>query len=393
MSRLFKRGRIWYTHVYEDGRRIQKSTRCRDKAAADAVARRFEREAADPDHARAAKATLTDALSLLIRTREEQARAGRRSHDTVAFYKSKAGHLVRLLEHDSTGCWEPLPLLRLHARTVDHYISCRRSEGASDHTISKELVTLRAALKLAKRAGLWHGDVAQLLPVAFAPEYKPRQRALTREEAQKLLGQLTSDKAARVAFILATSACWSETERAERSHVARDLSSVEIRGTKRATRQRTVPIVTARQKALLQYAMKHAQGGPRLFRGWPNVRRDLEQACERARIPKVTPNDLRRTFSRWMRAERVPLELIAPLMGHSTTKMVEVVYGKLPPDELAEQIRACITGASQPMHTPVMTAFPAPRGVQILSENAAESVPRGGIEPPTRGFSILCSTN
>ena len=38
-------------------------------------------------------------------------------------------------------------------------------------TIHKEIVTLRAACKLAKRRGLWRGDVAATFPVAFGPDY------------------------------------------------------------------------------------------------------------------------------------------------------------------------------------------------------------------------------
>jgi len=47
--------------------------------------------------------------------------------------------------------------------------------------MSKELVTLRAALRLAKRAGLWLGEIDALLPAGFAPEYRPRTRALSSE--------------------------------------------------------------------------------------------------------------------------------------------------------------------------------------------------------------------
>src|SRR5436189_32485 len=82
------------------------------------------------------------------------------------------------------------------------------------------------------RASKWNGNVAAIIPPAFAPEYKPRTRFLTRDELQKLLAELTGDRAARIAFIVATSACWSESDRARREHVAEDNSSVFIDGTK-----------------------------------------------------------------------------------------------------------------------------------------------------------------
>ncbi len=55
MERVFKRagGRVWYGWFYENGHRIQRSTRCRDMTAAEAVVRQWQRDAADPDHAAA----------------------------------------------------------------------------------------------------------------------------------------------------------------------------------------------------------------------------------------------------------------------------------------------------------------------------------------------------
>jgi hypothetical protein len=130
MQRPFRRGRVWYGWFYEDGRRVIRTTRCRDRSAAERVARQWERDAADPDHAAARTATLTDALRLLLKLDEEEVKAGRRSADTVEFHRTKAGHLVR----------------------VDGYISRRRAEGAAE-----ELVVLRKSLRLAIRAGLWRG--------------------------------------------------------------------------------------------------------------------------------------------------------------------------------------------------------------------------------------------
>jgi hypothetical protein len=167
--RLFKRGGSG-AQAYQNGRRVQPSTQCHDRRAAELRARQLERDAADPAHAAAARATLTDALQLLLAQRREQAAAGRRSIETVRFYEVKAGHLVRVRETAEDGSWAPFSLAGLPARHVDTYISRRRAEKAHAATIAKELVTLRAALKLAVRAGLWLGNPAAVLPIGFAPE-------------------------------------------------------------------------------------------------------------------------------------------------------------------------------------------------------------------------------
>lgn len=77
-----------------------------------------------------------------------------------------------MFEHDERGNFVSFPLAKLKAYDVDRYISKRRAEGACENTIAKELIALRASLKLARRAGLWRGDPAAVCPIAFAPEYK-----------------------------------------------------------------------------------------------------------------------------------------------------------------------------------------------------------------------------
>ena len=46
MQRLFKRGRVWYGWFYEQGRRVVRTTKRRDRSAAELVARQWERDAA-----------------------------------------------------------------------------------------------------------------------------------------------------------------------------------------------------------------------------------------------------------------------------------------------------------------------------------------------------------
>jgi integrase len=106
-------------------------------------------------------------------------------------------------------------------------------------------------------------------------------------------------------------------------------------------------------------------------------------------------NDLRRTYGRWMRIAAFPDEIIAPTMGHADTRMLERVYGKLTPEELSRRLlvhaRAtlpdCIANASVGTE---IAGNPREAG-HAGPANPSELVPRGGIEPPTRGFSVLAS--
>jgi len=257
--------------------------------------------------------------------------------------------------------------------------------------------------------------------VAFSAGYEPRTRALTAGEVGKLLRELLPDRAARVAFIVATSACWRESELSRREDIGEGLATVLLRGTKRKTRFRTVPIVSPGQRSLLEYAVEHAQGtGGPIFRVWRNARRDLLEACERAGIERCSPNDLRRTFASWQVEAGVPLYPIAQAMGHKDTRMLERVYGRQTPEQLAAVMAramgltqgVCSTFVSAPTETadPVDAvddeAANAPRwpasekqmAHQDLSPDGPVSarddlVPGAGIEPATRGFSVPCSTD
>ncbi len=346
--RLYLRGGVWWCSFYDaEGRRTQTSTRCLDRAAAIEAARRLERAAQTP-HDPAAHKTLGDALTLMLEDRADQAARGKKSPATVRFYEQKAGHLLRVYEYPKGPAGEhiPLPLKNLNASKVDEYIEVRRREKAHPNTLAKEIVTLRAALKLARRRGWYPYELDQVMPVGYAPEYRPRTRALAVGELSELLAQLSPDRAARVAFAVATSACLGETDRARREDVDSQSGLVFLRGTKRASRRRTVPLVTPWQKQLVAYALQHAEGeGGLLLKPWGKITRDLAAACKRASIAKVSSNDLRRTTAQWLRAQGAPPDLIAAVMGHTSSRMVELVYGRLSPEILAERLSRALYGA------------------------------------------------
>jgi integrase len=355
-ERLYKRGNIWWGWYYHHGKRTCRSTRCRDKRAAEAIVREWERVAADPDYAAAHSTTLGEALGRFLIDRKNKGRA----EATISCYRSKAGHLFRLFGIETT-------LAAVNACRVDEYVATRTEEGASRHTIYKELGTLRGTLKVAKRRGEFSGDIQAVMLDGFSTGYKPRERKLTTEEADRLLAELPSHRAAHVAFMIATGARWSESVRAMRGDIDWDRGLVRLRGTKTSAAKRAVPIAGFSCE-LLRFVERHAAGdNGKLFQRWTNRHRALKTAHARAEVragamqldsthkefdalaaseksvllkqSEISPNDLRRTYATWLGELGIEPHLVAPALGHRDSRMVERVYGRLAPEVLAASFR------------------------------------------------------
>lgn len=318
---LLKRGRIWHAWYYDPaGEKIRFSCRTHDRKVAAEVLRKREREAHDPS------AVLEEApprdrgptLSLALEHAVAAPRRTPRTDATIDYYVSKGGQLLRLL---------PEYLEDITYAVVEDYILTRRKEGVMNSTIGKELATLRVVLKHARKRGEFARGVDEVLP-DFSAASEPRHTFLEREQAARLLRELPPERADVVAFILATGARWAELLRAQKEDLLPG-GLVRIRGTKTKKSWRTVPV-----------AHPDWLRGVPPFEPWTNVRRDLHQACKRALVPAVSPNDLRRSCATWLRLDGVPPNLIAPILGHTTTMMVEGVYAKLAAEQLAATVAA-----------------------------------------------------
>ena len=335
------------------GQRWSESTHQHTRAAAEDVARDLERRRTSPADAAREAATLANAVALTLAEYTTASKRGTKSDSTKTYYEQKTGHWRRTLG-------DAFKLAKLDAPTVDRAVTQRRAEGASEHTIHKEVGALRRVLKIAKRAGLWSGDPGAVLPEVSA-EYVPRARWVSLAELQQLLAELPSRDAARVAWIVATGARDSEADRASAGDAkpAPDVGYVvRVHGKKTRASDDTVAVVTPAAVALLEYALEHAtpEGG-RLFPARANTLRTLKRACVRldkrlrdaasqARaVPAgevffapLSPNDLRRSCAQWLCDEGVALEDVARQLRHATPVMVYRVYGKRSGAQLAKAI-------------------------------------------------------
>lgn len=339
MGRIYRRGKggLWYAD-YDDpssGKRVQRSLRTRDRAVAKERLR--EAELAATPQARGRRQRLSEAIDYLVTLMVDRATG------TIEMYQEKGRRIITTLGTDP---W-------VHQITRDmlsSYIARRLSDEpghgpAKPHTISKELLVIRRALREAHDRGVL--AVMPALP-SFSAKYEPKETWLTPAQFTALCAEIEAVAPGRVLWAsLATLAGGSagEVERIDWASVDFANGRLLVPGTKRETRRRWVPIAAALRVKLLEVPEEKRRG--RVVRPWSNVRRDLHLAAARANakaaelakangeqapIPNVSPNDLRRTFGSWLVQAGVPLFTVAKLMGHASTRMVERVYGKLSTD-------------------------------------------------------------
>ena len=76
--------------------------------------------------------------------------------------------------------------------------------------------------------------------------------------------------------------------------------------------------------------------------GLGSVRHALRRACARLKLAPLSPNDFRRSVAHWLLERGVPRDAAAAFMGHGSTKMLDLVYGKLDTKELGATIRRAL---------------------------------------------------
>ena len=113
---------------------------------------------------------------------------------------------------------------------------------------------------------------------------------------------------------------------------------VHLRASKSAKfdrKDRVLPL----HRRLKAWIAKRQPTGPILRQYWRNSSRDLKLACEAAQLPyKLCLNDLRRTFSTWLRQNGIPSNEIAAMMGHSRPDMVDQHYARVDPGRHRDSI-------------------------------------------------------
>ncbi len=348
MGRLFRRtkaGAWWGDWTDATGKRTQRSLRTADRTVARERLRDAELAAAPPS-TRGRRQRLSAAIDHVIGLMHDKAEGTRH------MYRTKGRRIAATLGDP----WIQDITRDMVSEYIKRRLSKERGHGnAMPHTIQKELITIRRALKEAHQR-----DVLATMPSlpSFSPRYVPRETWLLPAQFDALSAKLPAKRRLWATLAALGGMRAGEVERLQWEMVDLEHNRIRVPGTKTATARRTIPIAPALRHQLA--SAPHAPTG-KVAEIWTNVRRELHAACVAAKVPKVSPNDLRRTFASWLAQQGVPLLTIATLLGHGSTRMVEKVYGKLSAQNMDDAIASLpVTPVSQ--NLPVSPLLPPTNG-------------------------------
>lgn len=351
----------WWASWTENKRTVRRSTREHTRDLAAEVVEQWRRERINPELEKARKALFGDEAAEWLRSCRARHKAGKLAEDTVKMYEQKLANLCDVIGR-------PTRMIDLDAACILSYFDQRTEEGAESTTLYKEWVALRGVLSLSRHKGRYPFEVARVKPPYLRADYVPRTTRLTWEQAEELLSEIGTWTASRqpnkreigpldrrrtVAFVLATGSRRKEWNRAGRVGDGADIDwergVVRIHGTKTEGAAKEIPIPSPMRRWL-----KIAGSPP--FPAWGNARRDILAACERIEVrtgkpfPRVTWNDLRRTFASLLVEAGVPHHVLKELTRHKTTRMLDLVYGKPTTEAVAELVEKSLAAHRPPVN-------------------------------------------
>lgn len=356
MPGLYKRdgGDIWW-YQWKGKRR---STGHTDKPAAEEAFAAVQRRAANPLAAAQNEANLGEWRTKLLEAKSKH------PEGTQHMYRYKAGHVVRVWGADRR-------LATIDATTFDEHVRIRRKEGAEDSSIGKELTAFLQLLKLAKRAGVWAGDLSTLWPPDFSGKSVARDRVLAVGDEAALQAACSPSQWAVVAFILATGCRLVEAQRARPEDIDWIKRQIRIRGSKTLAASGVIPIVER-----CGMADRLREAAPHLPLQWTHVSERLPDVCRRAKIGPLTPNDLRRTCATRLIESGVDAYTVTKITRHMGVAMLKAVYDRAHTDTVRALIDPPTTQVTAPVTTPAGTPqVQPPRGRRRAPNRARRNSP------------------
>jgi len=366
---------------------------------------------------------LADALGEWLAEREECIGKGfrRGRADSQATWDSRVRYVRRLLpvvaeylaESTHPGSATEPRAADISADFVQFFIR-RRLKDIKAVTLNKEISNLRVFAKWARGKSYLAED--PLAGVSISYVEVSAGRALTAEQATRLLEVCPEAKRANLEFRLETGCRPGEVEEVLWRHVTLDADPprVHLPGRKTEKADRWVPI-----RASYAEKLRGLHPGPEgldqpVVGKWTNIRRVLPRICRQIGIdPPIRPTDFRHTYATLALEAGVSDTLLAEVLGHESTAMIhkhykhlrvkplQVVADSLPrftedeEDEASREVEADSGSPYVHQEHAESPSYPAYSGTERQTPESAnslklkrEAVARDGIEPPTQGFSV-----
>jgi hypothetical protein len=179
MASLYKRGEVWWSKSYENGRMVRKSLGTADRAEA----KRRMKELVDR-----VPSTLSGARDVPSATWEITAQ------DLLAYYRAygtRNPHEAGIRLRQLTKYWRGWKLGDIDSAAILSYVSHQRGAGKAAATINVNLATLRRALRLAYE----HGKLARVPVVRTLRPAPPWSGFFEREQFEAVKSALPDDLA------------------------------------------------------------------------------------------------------------------------------------------------------------------------------------------------------
>lgn len=228
------------------------------------------------------------------------------------------------------------------------YIAARRALGRKDATIRTELGCLRTALSWALKSRL----ITIPPRIDLPPMTPPRERYLTRDEVNALIGAAV-DPHIRLAMVLMLTTAgrigaileltWDRVDLDRRviKLATTDIGPRKGRATVPINATLMAALQDARAAALSDYVVEW--GGRRVG----SIKTGFAAAIARSGIEHCTQHDLRRTAGRLMAEAGVAIEEIAQYLGHTNPNVTRSTYAQFSPDHLRRASDALEFGGPQ----------------------------------------------
>jgi integrase len=313
---------FWWSQIYVGGGRVVRfSTGCRLRRDAQAKEnRRVEEVEADEKRAASGHVALWLVGSRFLQAKDDQSLANGRG-DPAETRKMRSKHLRLILAHFGRET-DPRTIT---SEQAEGYKAARMAK-VSAGTVCKELSTLRQLFKFAARAKL-----IPTAPEVHNPEHRYTGQAwhiLTRDELARFLGALAARRSPEVypwALLRANTGMRpSEASRLRWDAVNFRTCQVElpVLGTK-GRRARLVDLNDGAIEALWLMAVQRGPG-PAIGRVFQHDTHygAWRAACEKAKVGRFRPHDLRHTLASYLHAGGTPLSVIRDILGHQSLDMV-----------------------------------------------------------------------